>query len=246
MNEQPDDSIYTVTEMKAIIEDLRKKLEEKTDELISLKELNEKSNLSVNLAKYVVEKSDSVLFRWKASEGWPLEYVSDNILRWGYTKEEFLSGTIIYSDIIHPDDLERITVEVTNYTESRIDNYVQQYRIFKKNGKLMYVEDKTNIERSPDGEVMCYQGIVSDITPRKVAEIERDKLIHDLQNAFSEIKTLSGLIPICSYCKKIRNDNGYWEQLEKYLKSRSDAIFSHGICPECLKEYFPEYKISDD
>ncbi len=75
---------------------------------------------------------------------------------------------------------------------------------------------------------------------RKQAEEEREKYVAELQKALSEVKTLSGLLPICSSCKKIRNDEGYWEQIEKYVGERSKAEFSHGICPECEKKLYPE------
>jgi len=82
--------------------------------------------------------------------------------------------------------------------------------------------------------------IVHDVTERKRLEEEREKLIGSLQKALSEIKQLSGLLPICSSCKKIRNDEGYWEQLEIYIKNHSDADFSHGICPECVARLYPD------
>lgn len=62
----------------------------------------------------------------------------------------------------------------------------------------------------------------------------------ELRRAAEEVKTLSGIIPICSHCKKVRNDSGYWEQVEAYVSSRTDAGFSHGICPECLEKHYPE------
>jgi hypothetical protein len=76
-------------------------------------------------------------------------------------------------------------------------------------------------------------------------EEEREKLIKELQNALTEIKTLSGLLPICSYCKKIRDDKGYWNQIESYIHKHSDTEFSHGICPECAKKYYPDFNIYD-
>jgi AmiR/NasT family two-component response regulator len=63
----------------------------------------------------------------------------------------------------------------------------------------------------------------------------------ELQTAMSQIKTLSGLLPICASCKKIRNDDGYWQDVAVYIRERSDAEFSHGICPDCAKEFFPDY-----
>lgn len=74
---------------------------------------------------------------------------------------------------------------------------------------------------------------------RKKLEMEREKMIVELQNALGKIKTLRGLLPICSFCKKIRDDQGYWKQIEVYMKEHSDANFSHSICPKCAKKYYP-------
>jgi two-component system sensor histidine kinase EvgS len=80
-------------------------------------------------------------------------------------------------------------------------------------------------------------------TDRKIAERERDLLISELQDALANVKTLSGLLPICSNCKKIRDDKGYWNQLETYIQQHSDAIFSHGICRECARKIYPDLDI---
>jgi PAS domain S-box-containing protein len=75
-----------------------------------------------------------------------------------------------------------------------------------------------------------------DISARKNAELERERLIRELQAALADVRTLRGLVPICAWCKRIRNDEGYWEQLELYLKNHSEADFTHGMCPQCAKE----------
>lgn len=67
----------------------------------------------------------------------------------------------------------------------------------------------------------------------------QEQLIYDLKKALSEVKTLQGILPICSHCKKIRDDKGYWNQVEAYIHAHSDAQFSHGICPECMKKHYP-------
>ena len=79
-----------------------------------------------------------------------------------------------------------------------------------------------------------------EISERKQAEQKREKLVEELQTALSEVKTLSGLLPICSNCKKIRDDKGYWNQIESYIKKHSNANFSHSLCPECSKKLYPE------
>jgi PAS domain S-box-containing protein len=79
-----------------------------------------------------------------------------------------------------------------------------------------------------------------DISKRKQVQEEKEKLIKELQSALAEIQTLRGIIPICSYCKKIRNDEGVWNQLEAYIHAHSRAVFSHGICPECFAKQMAE------
>ncbi len=83
--------------------------------------------------------------------------------------------------------------------------------------------------------------IIRNISERKRAEEDRERLITDLQIALSDVRKLSGLLPICASCKKIRDDNGYWNQLESYIKEHSEAEFSHSICPECVKVLYPDY-----
>ncbi len=80
----------------------------------------------------------------------------------------------------------------------------------------------------------------NEIINRKKAEQEREKVIKKLEDALSEVKRLSGLLPICASCKKIRDDTGYWRQIESYISSHSEAQFSHAICPECTKSLYPE------
>lgn len=94
------------------------------------------------------------------------------------------------------------------------------------------------ISATLEGDVLS--GMVVDITERKKAEEEKGKLIAELQNALAKIKTLSGLLPICSYCKKIRDDKGSWQQMELYVRDHTEAEFSHGMCPDCAKKAFKE------
>ncbi len=83
--------------------------------------------------------------------------------------------------------------------------------------------------------------LLQEVTERKKSEDEKERLIKDLQQALGEVKKLSGLLPICASCKRIRDDQGYWRQIEAYIRDHSEADFSHGICPKCLKELYPEF-----
>jgi PAS domain S-box-containing protein len=84
--------------------------------------------------------------------------------------------------------------------------------------------------------------VLRDITGRKQAEEERERLVLELQEALTNVKTLRGLLPICARCKKIRDDEGYWRNVEEYVKEHSEARFSHGICPDCMKTLYPWFK----
>lgn len=86
-----------------------------------------------------------------------------------------------------------------------------------------------------------FVSVHTDITARKVVEAEREQLIAELKDALANIKTLQGLIPICAYCKKIRNDEGYWQQLDVYVKQHADVSFTHGSCPECFEKVMKEF-----
>lgn len=77
---------------------------------------------------------------------------------------------------------------------------------------------------------------IENVLARKRAEDERERLIRELQDALAQVKSLRGILPICGRCKKIRNDQGYWSEVEQYVSEHSQAEFSHGYCPECLAE----------
>jgi len=81
---------------------------------------------------------------------------------------------------------------------------------------------------------------------RKQTLVEREHLLAELRAALTEVKTLTGLIPICANCKKVRDDQGYWDQVESYISARTTASFSHGICPECAKKLYPGIDLYPD
>jgi len=120
------------------------------------------------------------------------------------------------------------------------------WELITKDGEKCYVDTSVSLIKNANGEAIGFRGIERDITTRKRAEEQKDSLVSDLQKALSEVKTLRGFIPICAHCKNIRNDKGYWEKIEKYIHEHSDAQFSHGICQECAKKYYPDFNIYED
>ena len=88
--------------------------------------------------------------------------------------------------------------------------------------------------------------LFTDISEYAKALREKETLVGELQTAMEQVKTLRGLLPICSYCKKIKDDEGYWNQLEAFIKNNSDAEFTHSICPDCFKKHYPSFKRNKD
>lgn len=97
-----------------------------------------------------------------------------------------------------------------------------------------------------DGRMIKAVHIARDITQRIKIQHERERLLLELQKNRATLDTLSGLIPICSQCKKIRDDKGYWNQLESYIHNHTGVDFSHGICPECAKKLYPDLDLYKD
>jgi PAS domain S-box-containing protein len=157
-----------------------------------------------------------------------------------YTKDDLhhLKTQDLY---VNPDDRIAFINEVERYGFAK--DFEEKLR--DKNGNVMDCQITATFRRSVDGTNNGYQGIIRNVTDIKRKQIEREKLISELQDALSEVKTLSGLLPICSHCKKIRDDKGYWNQIEAYIGDRSEAVFSHSICQECAKELYPDMDIYD-
>jgi PAS domain S-box-containing protein len=86
--------------------------------------------------------------------------------------------------------------------------------------------------------IQCH---IRDITQRKWLEDDRQNLTNKLQDALAHIKELKGMLPMCANCKKIRNDKGYWQAVEGYISEHTDATFTHGMCPDCMEVFYPEY-----
>lgn len=113
-------------------------------------------------------------------------------------------------------------------------------QIRRADGSLFWAEIGTRALRDGVSGSIFYEGSIEDISERHAAEQERERLIVELREALARVKKLSGLLPICASCKKIRDDHGYWNQLEVYISEHSDASFTHSFCPECVRRLYPE------
>lgn len=161
-----------------------------------------------------------------------ISYCSPSIEQFGYTPEEIMGKHFneYFSSAESPGASESFPWAVFEQGSNRLE-----LNILGKDGEPRHCE--INIAPVIENEkVTGIQGIARDITDRKLAEQEREELIQELQGALASIKTLRGLIPICAWCKKIRDDSGYWKKVETYIEEHSDASFTAGICPGCLKK----------
>ncbi|TFH03788.1 MAG: PAS domain S-box protein, partial [Methanosarcina sp.] len=127
--------------------------------------------------KTIINNSQVVLFLWKNEEKWPAEFVSENVVNFGYTEEDFISGRVLYGDIIHPDDLGKVEEELEKRIRDGAPDFNMEYRIFTKAGDLRWVNERTFIQRNPEGEVTHFQGVVLDITERKRSEEKLEKVL---------------------------------------------------------------------
>jgi len=122
----------------------------------------------------------------------------------------------------------------------------EEFVVQKSDGTSFYVEVSASNVTSSSKQIIGRMASFVNITLRKEIENDRETLINKLQNALDAIKTLKGIIPICCYCKKIRNDTGAWDQMEAYISAHSEAQFSHGACPECFKKVMEELDLRQE
>jgi PAS domain S-box-containing protein len=151
----------------------------------------------------------------------------------GYEKEDLLALPVL--DFIHPEDHHKTGLEVRKLATGRPTVDFENRYIHKDGSVRTFLWIATPL---PEQRLIYCFG--RDITERKRFEEERGRLITELQKALANVKALRGLLPICSSCKKIRDDKGYWERIEIYIHEHSEAEFTHGLCPECTKMLYPE------
>lgn len=136
-------------------------------------------------------------------------------------------------------------INVTAVTGLAMTAVVGEHRASKEALRRSRDElDQRVRERTAD-LVQANAALQTEVEERSRMADERERILHDLQTALVNVKTLTGLLPICASCKRIRNDQGYWDQVETYITKHSDARFSHGTCPECARRLYPECFSSD-
>ncbi len=179
----------------------------------------------------------------------PVFYKNEKCVYLGCNKsyEEFMGlersmiiGKTVYE--IAPAELASIYDEQDKQLIAHSGVQVYEYQVQSKSqqAKRHVVFHKATFEHA-DGRLGGIIGGIMDITARKDAEMQKELVIAELRQAMHKVKLLSGMFPICANCKKIRDDKGYWNQIEAYIHDHSEAEFSHSICPDCMKTLYPEF-----
>ncbi len=157
---------------------------------------------------------------------------------YGYTAAEAIGQSLM---LLVPESLRPATAEIfTSLRNSEPIEHLETVRV-RKDGTTVDVHVTISPIKGPDGRVIGGSSIAYDITERKKIEDERTKMIEQLNETLSKVRTLSGLLPICASCKRIRDDQGYWQKLETFVHEHSNAEFSHSICPECMERLYPDF-----
>ena len=154
----------------------------------------------------------------------------------GFTRPELMSKPFI--EFVHPDDRER-TLSQNRTVRSGAHANVFENRYLCQDGSYKWL--RWNAAADPaDGVIYS---VARDVTERKAAEEERERMVSEIRAALAEVRTLQEILPICSYCKKIRDDENYWQSVEDYISHHTETTFSHGICPTCYeKEVAPQFQ----
>ena len=195
--------------------------------------------------KLLAENSADIIYKLDlATERYT--YISSTIERiLGYTPEEGIAlkpqDTVTEESYIKQGNalLEALTTK-------RMAPKILELEAIHKDGDIIPVEIHANFILDEQGNPVEILGVVRDISKQKKMREEREKLIRELQEALKEINHLRGILPICSICKSIRDDKGYWQQVDVYIQKHSQADISHGICPKCAKELYPNFDLDEN
>lgn len=168
-----------------------------------------------------------------SSEGWFVRVNPAFTRILGYTEEELLSRP--YREFVHPEDRDS-TVNVTTEIADgkRVEHFENRYLC--KDGSWRWISWTATAAAAVDG---LFYAVARDVSAQKKETAAREELLEHLQATLNQIKTLEGLLPICSWCHHIRDEEGKWGKVENYIARHTEAEFTHAICPDCLERNFP-------
>ncbi|PKN76693.1 MAG: hypothetical protein CVU51_17365 [Deltaproteobacteria bacterium HGW-Deltaproteobacteria-1] len=189
-----------------------------------------KEKLSYNEYMIIVEQAPIMI--WRANTSTECDYFNQQWLNFtGRNIEQELGNG--WAEGVFSEDF-NMCLEIYLSSFKKREVFEMEYRLRRYDGEYRWIFDRGVPFKDEQGNFGGYIGSCIDITD----SVEARRLV--LREHEYEIKRLRGMLPICSSCKNIRDDKGYWNQIEVYIKEHSDAEFSHGICPECIKKLYPD------
>ncbi|MBU1196629.1 MAG: PAS domain-containing protein [Proteobacteria bacterium] len=186
----------------------------------------------LTLSEYQALIEQAPILIWRANTDALCDYFNDRWLAFrGRTMEqEYGNG---WAEGVHPEDLDRC-LKIFTDSFNKQEVFEMEYRLMRYDGAYRWIFDRGVPFQEDAGGFAGYIGSCIDVTQRIEAQ---DALKFKLEE---ELRVLKGILPICMHCKEIRDDKGYWNQLEKYISEHSEVQFSHSICDKCLKKHHPE------
>lgn len=238
INEMIQRQYRSFDEIEQIVRDRTSELMDINDQLHKEITIRKQTEAILNQFKYTLNKTLDCIFMF-SPDTLIFSYINQGAKeQTGYSEKEFLQMTPL--DIKPKFTEEQFRKMVEPLLDGRELFFTFETVHKHKNGNLIPVEIFLQFIKQSTEDNGRFIAIVRDITERKKHEQEREHLIEKLEKAIREIKTLRGILPLCSYCKKIRDDNGSWEQVDVYIYKHSEADISHSICQDCMKLHHPE------
>lgn len=165
--------------------------------------------------------------RWKEMLGYADDEISGNLSEWERR--------------VHPDDMPQVRADLEAHLSGRVPYYQNEHRVLCRDGGWKWILDRGRIVSWDEaGRPLRIVGTHTDVSARKEAELEQQRLLAELRDADGRIRILSGLLPVCAGCRQIREEDGSWHSLEDYVRRHSPAEFSHGLCPQCARRLYPD------
>ena len=199
----------------------------------------QRAESALRIANQVVNASPVICFRWAATDGWPVVFVSENITRWGYTPNELQAGKPPFAELIHPDDLARVVQEVSTQTANGLDGYEQEYRIVTRENQAIWVVDRTIVRRDATGKVLFYDGVLTDISEGKKQQLtlannlsqqqELNKRLEEAHNQLLQSEKMASIGQLAAgIAHELNNPIGFVHSnlgtLDGYIRDLMDII----------------------
>jgi sigma-B regulation protein RsbU (phosphoserine phosphatase) len=213
---------------------LRQRIESLQEEIADEKQEHAKAEQNLKISKLIVDKSPVVLFRRKAGDEPVIDFISDNFSRFGYSTQELIDGDLKYRDIVHPDDVEKLAEDIKMYADKDAEEYSQVYRIITGTGSTRWVSDTTSVVRDERGVKTHNQGIIQDITARKLAADALKKSEEKFRRIVES--TDEGFVLMDESLKIIEVNNAYCRMLG-YAEDEILGKAPFDFAPQQVKEY---------